>query len=514
MELTRPLVLRLSKDDWVEGGAMAMRREAKVMPDGPAPAEIPAGTSERRRQLLLGCGLALLAVSVVGLTVPGSAFEYQRGFPVSDALRGIYEDWGGQAAVALTMAGLALGFVAAVWLSGTVSGRSAERAVFAVAALLAVIFTVTYPSGSSDVFRNIADTRVLWLHGENPKSVNLARYKDDALYEQVAEVQRPGSAYYGPLTYVIYGPAALVSGDSVLANLLTFKGTNALLFVAMVWVVGQAARAVNPGRVVQAMVLIGWNPLVLYEGVANGHNDMTMAAFFVLACFAASSPTRLLASWAVSVGIKYATVMGSPAVLWWLWLRGSRTLVLLLLGAGAATFAVLLSGRPLTGFGIFIESRVFRTPYSAIYYFIEPSVGDDAVYLARYACLGLFAAVVLFTLWKMDGSARSLYAGTFWSVAAASMLAVSYFWPWYYLWFIPVGAVLAGRVEGRLTVLVSVLGLAFYPIFHFSDATQTLNYLLVGLLFGLPAVYAVLELSERPPEAEGGSPGEAAAPAA
>ncbi len=265
-----------------------------------------------------------------------------------------------------------------------------------------------------------------------------------------------------------------------------------------------------PGRRVQAMVLLGWNPMVLFEGVGNAHNDLLMAGFLLLACyFAAASAAKAGLAWGISASVKYATALVAPVVLWWLWRRGSLIISAIVIAAGVVAMAAILDGRRVTNFGIFLDFPVFRTLYGAIYYALEPSQGERAIKLARYTCIGLFAVVTLSTLaFVVDASHRSLFRGCFWLMAAASLLLVTYFWPWYFLWFIPLGAVLAGSVEARVTVVASIAALMFYAIFPFADATRTLDYFMVALLAGVPFLYAVMELlteKEEAPEMAGAS---------
>ncbi len=99
-------------------------------------------------------------------------------------------------------------------------------------------------------------------------------------------------------------------------------------------------------------------------------------------------------------------------------------------------------------------------------------------------------------LWRSDRSTLSLYRGCFWVLAASSALAVSYFWPWYFLWFIPLGAALSGRFEAQVAALASAFALISYAIFPYIQRDPNATYYFVILFFAMPILCPLLMRSQ------------------
>ena len=447
--------------------------------------------------LLVALGVALVAVSVAGLAVPGSIIEYPRAIATDEPVTVIYPGASGQAVLVLILGLLSVLFLAAVYVSGGLRGRRLERPVWAITVALAAVYILVYPGGSRDIFKNISDTRTLWVYGDNPLSVSPGRHPGDPLLESITrQPLRRSPGYYGPAFYVIAGPAALAGGDSVVANMVTFKMLNALGFLAMVWLAGASAARLVPERRLQAMALVGWNPLLLYEGIGNAHNDLFMGAFMLLACYLAlRSALGSLAAWALSAGVKYATALVAPLFLLWHFRNNDKRLVaaFTLVGFASAVATFALRSRSFDTLGIFVEYPLLRTPYAVLFQVLEPRIGDTAYEVGRYVCLGALGLVTVWLLLKSDQRLVSLFGACFWLIAASTALANSYFFPWYMLWFLPLGAALAGRLEARVAVLMSVTGLMSYAIFPYEAKDPNLNYLMVALYFVLPLLYMVAE---------------------
>jgi alpha-1,6-mannosyltransferase len=91
---------------------------------------------------------------------------------------------------------------------------------------------------------------------------------------------------YGPLWNLIAAPATLIGGDEIGPALVAFK----VLAVACVLGGGTALvlalRAIRPAGAATGALVYLWNPLVLWEGVGNAHNDVLLALLLLLALLA------------------------------------------------------------------------------------------------------------------------------------------------------------------------------------------------------------------------------------
>ena len=96
-------------------------------------------------------------------------------------------------------------------------------------------------------------------------------------------VARP-AAPYGPAWLLICGLVSRILGNNLLANMLAFKIISLGGVAVAVVLVDRLATRLFPARRLRIDVLFGWSPLLIFEAVGNGHNDIMMVVC-VLAAF-------------------------------------------------------------------------------------------------------------------------------------------------------------------------------------------------------------------------------------
>lgn len=452
--------------------------------------------------LLLVAGVLELVVTAGGLLAHGSLAAYSTVIPSGEAGQVVYAFDGGQLFLGVALGLLCGTFVLAGYAASRLESRQALGVALAGTVVMASAFVPLYPWGAQDLVHNVADARTLWRYGQNPAVVPPAAHPDDPLARQVYSWPYTPS-FYGPLSYAAYSVPAMLAGDDLVPNLLAFKSFNALALIALAAMAAQAATFFG-GRRVQAVVLVGWNPLILFEVVGNGHNDvlMALAAVGALALATRARPTASVLALAVSVAAKLATAALLPILAAWLWWRTDRgqrvvlaAVVFALVGVGLAGCLVQDGDLAAARFAA-TDRPPARSVAAALGAALAPMLGGDPQPAARMLTWGLFAAVALAALARLDRSPRSLYSASFWVMAALVLLATRQIYPWYLTWFVPMGAVLAGSLEARLSGAFSVAGLLSYAVFTDWDQwgpVQDAMYLLAFV--GVPALY--LGLYER-----------------
>jgi hypothetical protein len=90
-------------------------------------------------------------------------------------------------------------------------------------------------------------------------------------------VARP-AAPYGPAWLLLTGLFSIISGENLLLNMLLFKLVGLAGLIACMWLLYVLARRLYPGSPVRFVMYFAWNPLVLFEAIGNGHNDIVMMA--------------------------------------------------------------------------------------------------------------------------------------------------------------------------------------------------------------------------------------------
>lgn len=90
-------------------------------------------------------------------------------------------------------------------------------------------------------------------------------------------VSRP-PAPYGPAWLLLCGVFSIISGEHLLLNMLLFKAVGAISLIVCMLLVYRLALHFDRSRAMAAVIFFSWNPLVLFEAVGNGHNDIVMMA--------------------------------------------------------------------------------------------------------------------------------------------------------------------------------------------------------------------------------------------
>lgn len=171
-----------------------------------------------------------------------------------------------------------------------------------------------YPFGAADIFDNIVHARIFDFYGGNP-FVNLIRqYPSDPFIPYVAWPNDPSA--YGPLWELAAGMAIRLAGPDMLASILNLKLLPALFWALSLGVAGVMLLHSEKRPALPYMLLLAWNPLLLYEVWGNGHNDMMMAFFILAAAWMIMEKRYSLAVVSLVAGglVKYIPILLLPIV--------------------------------------------------------------------------------------------------------------------------------------------------------------------------------------------------------
>jgi hypothetical protein len=125
---------------------------------------------------------------------------------------------------------------------------------------------------SRDVYSYAFYGRMAAVHGANPYTEIPGAFATDPAYPFVSVDWIDSPSVYGPaFTAASAGIARAAPTPEGAA--LAFKLLAAAASVMTLLLVVVAARRTIPGRTAFAAALVGWNPVVVFHGVAGGHND-------------------------------------------------------------------------------------------------------------------------------------------------------------------------------------------------------------------------------------------------
>jgi hypothetical protein len=409
-----------------------------------APASAGALISQRAREAV---GLGAL----VSLTLAGAAFAATaaggRSFVVP-ASHGGLPTWmagplhGLAPVLTADQSTLLLAFMLVAWAGVLVFGPTLRaRWVVGAIGLLHLIFTISPPVLSKDIFSYITYARLAVLHGVNPYTAVAARFPADPAFPYTGWTHT-GSAY-GQLFQVASYPLALVG---VPAAMWIIKAVTAAASLGLVWLVWRCAERLGRPPVAAA-IWVGLNPILLVYGVGGGHNDLIMlflmvgAVLLVLDRREAGASVSLVAAAAV----KASAVVALP----FLFLRSPRKLSTVA-GAAAAAIGVLVvatlafAGHPLGVVSVLRQQQLLVSgdaiPNQLAHLFGLGGVTSDVRLATRLLTLTALGGLA----WLVWRRALDWITATGWAMVTL-VLASSWMLGWYVLWPLPFAALSRDR---------------------------------------------------------------------
>lgn len=180
----------------------------------------------------------------------------------------------------------------------------------------AIVNIFLYPAGALDVFNYMVDLKLAFHYGDSPYVVtNPPFIMEDPIIRSAFLLDLP--LFYGPAWLLLSGVPALLTGfDDVVNLLMALKAFNLLLLGGTALLIARAQPTVRR-RWLAAFLFLA-NPLVVFEGIGNAHNDVMMSFFLIAAVYAFR---RQRESWlaapglALSVLVKLFTLAVGPLFL-------------------------------------------------------------------------------------------------------------------------------------------------------------------------------------------------------
>jgi len=342
-------------------------------------------------------------------------------------------------------------------------------AIGALASGTALLFM--YPFEAADIFDNIMHGRILGIYGQNPFVVAASTFRRDPFYAYMAWKRAPSA--YGPLWELMAAGTARLAGDGLLLNILAFKLLPGLFLIGSTLILASILKEHAPKRALPGTLLLAWNPLVLYETLGNGHNDITMLFWILLAVWALAKQRHYLAVTALLAGalVKFIPLLLLPAAVIHIlpripnWRERLRWLAVNLLSALAL---VCLAYLPFwQGVEIFsIDRRIHLFSASlpaALFHMLEPSYGSKFTAMLVSSAASVF--ILVFSIWRAwqnrrEDSWLGFPRTAFDILLFYLLLACLWFQQWYAIWLIGLAAVLSPGHRARLGALFSLLVLS------------------------------------------------------
>ncbi len=395
---------------------------------------------------------------------------------------------------------------------------------FPAVALLIMLFM--YPITAVDVFDYASQIRVLTIYHANPLTIAPASFPHDPFLPFNPWLYQPSS--YAPLWIVLSALVSLPAGNNFFAAVLAQKLLAIVACLGCMGLVWLLARRLCPERRWQAFVFWAWNPLVLFETGANGHNDAVMVVFMLAGLLALISTRWYWQALALpllvaSALIKWTSALLLPLALIYL-LRSGRPRWKRLIPIGLGTLLTVAYSIPLIlpfwdpehKPGVLLQATYFTaSPPALLHSLLVPIYGDDlAGTITRLLGIGCFALVYLAILahfafpgvrahlepWnKATLPQRLIHAGMesyFWYL----VLATFWFQAWYLVALLPLAALDFRPLARVRNAFFSLGALLSYIIFDFlwviywwHIPTFTVLFVACVVIYGLALFTRTLE---------------------
>ena len=384
----------------------------------------------------------------------------------------------------------------------------------------AIANILIYPVGALDVFNYMIELKLTYFYDQNPYLVTFAAYRSDPFALPAFLVNVP--LFYGPAWLLLSGlPALFVGFDDFVQLLLALKVFNLVLLALTAVAIFKYQESEKRGWLGAYAFLA--NPLVLFEGVGNAHNDVMMTLFLIGALLVLNRRSWLASPLLVaSTMVKFFTASLVPlfAVVMVLGGWGRRKLAVSVL-ASLTVIAALFA--PFWADGKMIDGLISGTATSQemdhvsilsltqqYLWQVRMAEGEDQPWRsalldpqrptaplssedrapAQRVYTGLFVVCVLLVAWVVRRG---------WNIESAVVVTLMLFsllltnlYAWY---LIPLFAVIALRQQGlsmSYLFLATALGLLYYPMYvyaHFTSGWMKLHvHFFLALFLTVPMV--------------------------
>ena len=446
-----------------------------------------------------------------GLVLPYSLFAHVAHTPIS------FPEIAGRRplpAAAFLMTLLALfGLYALAYRTCRRHPREVSPALILLSGLtLALLMSLTYPVGAGDVVDYITHGEELFYYRENPLVVPPGHLPDTAFARYSAYRMAPSN--YGPLwTWISALVVGALGRESLALNLLGFKGVAIAAYLVQAVLVYAVLRRRQPDLAPAGLAFFAWNPLVLYEFAANGHNDAAMMAFALLGVYfwERRRPLLMTAALTLSFLVKIPTAPLLPLFLL-AWARAARSearsaaecrqrdsasprrlLPAIWMSGALVGLAYLSLPDPLDALtNLSTRSGLLTHSLPAVLSLTMQLAGmaeGTAGKIAQTAALGAFAVAFILQLARTWARPAAVLRHAFDLMLFLLLFATPWFQPWYVTWAVALAA-LFPRPEAplqagllSLTVVFSyvVYGFVWFWIPHQANWGNTLGITLMAV---------------------------------
>lgn len=461
---------------------------------------------------LVGAALGSLTIYFLAFTVPANLLKlYQRDSLIGSLLK--HAGLSGFLRLSVAFISVGLLYFAGLRAAHQTSSKTAWMIVIGGTLAFIVMFLFMAPLDARDIYDNIFHGRILGVYGANPFRDLISQFPNDPFFKYPWWKKSPSA--YGPFWETLAGITAWLAGDGIITNILAFKILPGIFHLTSIVVVVSFLRRNHPQYALSGALLLGWNPVLLYETWGNGHNDIAMMFWVLLAALLISQKRYSLGTLSLVAGtlIKFIPLLLIPTAM----LIGYHSLEniksrfwFIVKTSLAAAFLIMIAYVPfwngMATFSVARRMQMFTTSIpSVMYSILKPALGWSEA--ARLVSLGAMGLLAIFTLihtlrGQKQESSKDFLQSAFNILAFYLLVACLWFQQWYGIWLISLAPLLPVRSR-RFALFfgfwVMSKQLIFVQLFipampNKPEMAMWLEPLMALIVLGVPLIYALLDL--------------------
>ncbi len=336
-------------------------------------------------------------------------------------------------------------------------------------------FLLMYPTNAIDVYIYAARSRLLTHYGENPNAVPPVVHWDADPYMTYASKEWADNlSPYGPLWNQLAAPVTWIGGDSIAGAIIGFKVLGVVSTIAIGWLIYDIVKMRHPEWALVAALFWLWNPLVLWDGIGNAHNDVTLMVPVVAALWAWQKrhDTWVIPLLFASVLIKYVTIILIPIAIVAIWRRNPGRLartsgvlwsiawMLVLIAISMYPFYDLDAlWRSAQEQGAKVSASLTWVIMASLLEWTDLRVDPELLRNVAYAIVAVTIAIWMIVCWRRPDR---LFRASFEVMFIFMLIASTNQRAWYVIWLVPLAAVLIPETPWRRALVWSVTSLLGY----------------------------------------------------
>jgi hypothetical protein len=254
----------------------------------------------------------------------------------------------------------------------------------------------------------------------------------------------------------------------------------AILFnLGVIWLIYMILGLVKTQFRLIGTLLYAWNPLILFEVANNGHNEIMIIFFILLALYFCLTDKKIwvLPCVIVAALIKYYAIFLIPFFIWYLWRsepNWKRKVNVLSKNLAVSLLMVFVCFAPFWyGTKIFkgalVQANLFMLPNFFPLNLLHQAINNfslDSLNIIKAIGITLLIFVYAIVLWKHGQRNESLAKKIFWLYFTFIFFTSIYFQPWYLLGLIPWLVLIPERKYQILNLIITSFGLLVYSFYH------------------------------------------------